>query len=275
MEIIQRVPLGNLSREFNRRDFDNGESAFYRKLIIDIKTGKRTFSKPLYFKGTPLSMMPNAHPSSMKTQQQLQSQLTPVDASGNTAVERIPWIWYHAQTYTSASTTQLIFFQTTGAIATTNMQQAGVIPSPQYYDVYHIGFYWQMPVSNVAVVASNTPAGAANDLIALVNSVATFTIAQKEYYKAHMWLLPPGAGIRSIIAIAGTYSSVDGDQQQQATLGIPDLRNRSSFWGDITIPHQQNFALQVDWASAVTIGGGGGNPVVVAYLDGYLYRRAL
>lgn len=246
---------------------------FYRKVIINMKTGAVLASQPFKHYGPIGSLMPNQHPHGIKTNAQLNSGVN-VILTPDAAVERIPWIWYHAQTYTSASTTQLIFFNATGGIQTTNMQAASQIPSPMFYDLYHIGIYYQIPVSNVVFSTSaGTALGAANDSVLISNAIATLTYAQKTYYQGHLWTLPPGTGVNSNVALAGTFSATNGSLIQVGQIGMPDLRNRYSFFGDITIAHNQNFQLQMDWASAVTLNNG--NTTIVAYLDGYLYRRAL
>lgn len=213
--------------------------------------------------------MPNGRPKDLKSFDQLRQSISPILGDN----ERIPWTWYHRQSYTSGTTTQMIFFQATGGITTTNMQAAGQIPAPMFFTVYHIGVYFDLPVSNAAVVASNTGAGALNDTVNLLDGVLSFKIAQKSYFESLIWELPPGAGAYGNLAISATYTATDGDQQQNATNGVPDLRNRYMFWGDIIIPHNQNFAVQLDWASAVTLNNG--NTDIIVYLDGFLHRRIL
>lgn len=245
----------------------------YQKVVLDIKTGRTKLSKPFMYDGPIGALMPNAHPASVKSPGQLSSQLAPVTSDGSAAVERIPWSYYHGQTYTSGTTTQLIFFQTTGAITTTNMQAAGQIPAPMYFDLYHIGIYFQIGVTTTALSTTLLATGGLNDVALLSNGVATFSLAQKTYWQSFIWQLPPGFGATGVMTASATYSATAGDSLQQGTLGVPDVRSRQSFWGDITLPHNQNFSLQLDWASAVTLKNG--NSTIIPYLEGYLYRRAL
>lgn len=86
-------------------------------------------------------------------------------------------------------------------------------------------------------------------------------------------MLPCGGGPEGTLAIAGTFAAPNQVQQQYANNGIPDLRNRYSFWGDITLPHNQNFLWRLTWSAALTLAAGNTN--VRVWMDGYLYRRVL
>lgn len=186
----------------------------------------------------------------MKNWEALKASVTPfIPGEG----ERIPWTWYHRQTYTDNVTTQLTFFNATGVLTTTNMQAAGQIPAPMYFDIYHIGIFFDV----------YTGAAVYTDLGGLIDSIATLQIAQKIYYQGPAWLLPPGGGVDGQTAIA---------TDQTARNGVADIRNRAEFWGDITIPHNQNFSVVMDWAAAVNTAA---NIDIIVYLDGYLYRRVL
>ena len=216
--------------------------------------------------------MPQARPKPVLSWGQLKKSITPMVAGEG---ERIPYTWYHRVNYVSGTTTQLTFFNATGVITTTNMEAAGQIPAPMYFQIHHIGIYFDLPVSILAVATGDaTPAlGAMNDSINLSDGVWRIEIAQKSYHKSFIWLAPPGGGPNGQLTNTGTFTATDGDQMQQATQGVPDLRNRNCFWGDITIPHNQNFSVVLDWAAAVTLNAG--NTDIIAYLDGYLYRRVL
>lgn len=194
--------------------------------------------------------MANQRPKAMKNWEALKASITPfIPGEG----ERIPWTWYHRQTYTDNVTTQLTFFNATGVLTTTNMQAAGQIPSPMYFDIYHLGIWFKVAESATGYI----------DTSLLLDSFATLSIAQKVYYQGPSWLLPPGGGNGGQTAIATNSTGSNG---------VPDIRNRASFWGDVTIPHNQNFSLVMDWAAAVNLAG---NVDIIVFLDGYLYRRVL
>jgi hypothetical protein len=186
----------------------------------------------------------------MKTWSQLQQGITPmVPGEG----ERIPWVWYHRQAYVDNTTTTLTFFNAVGVPTTTNMQAAGQIPAPMYYDIFHLGVWFDL----------GTGAAVYTDLAGLIDSVVTLNIAQKDYFQSPTWMLPPGGGTDGQTAIA---------TDQTTSNGWRSLQNRYNFWGDITIPHNQNFFVRMDWAAAVNIAA---NTDIIVALDGYLYRRVL
>lgn len=217
--------------------------------------------------------MANMRTKTVKTWAQLRQSIAPMLPG---EPERIPWTWFDSATYTSGTTTQLDFFQTIQTDRVLgNMQAAGQIPAPMYFDLHHLGIYFDLGPSGIAVAATiaSPITGALNDVVNLIEGSVSFQIAQKDYWTGKVGMCPPGYGPKGDLAIAGTYTATDGDQIQQGTNGIPDLRNRNNFWGDLTIPHNQNFLVRLNWTSAVTLQAG--NTTIVVYLDGFLYRRVL
>lgn len=238
---------------------------------LDMRTGRTIFQKPFLYRGPKASLMPNVEAGVVDSFEDLQRSITPqIPGQG----ERIPYQWYHRQTYTSGTTTQLTFFNATGVITTTNMQLAGAFPSPIYYKLYSIMVYFDFDVSTLNAAGVLTiQGGALNDIVNLSDGVLTFNIAQKDYWQSFIWANPAGAGASGQMSSAGTFTAEDYNVFQQGTLGVPDIRNRNCFWGDITIPHTQNFFARMDWAAAVTLTNG--NTDIITALDGYLYRRVL
>jgi len=215
--------------------------------------------------------MPNQRPKAMKSFAELQRSVTPM--LGNEG-ERVPWTWFHRLLYTSGTTTALTFFNATGVPTTTNMEAAGQIPAPMYYDIYHIGIYFDLPASAVNAAGTLTVnTGALTDITNLSDGIARLTVAQKLQFFSPIWQLPSGCGASGALAAAGTHTAEDYNIFQQGTLGVPDLRSRYNFWGDLTIPHNQSFVLNLDWVAAVTLQSG--NADIIAIMDGYLYRRVL
>jgi hypothetical protein len=124
--------------------------------------------------------MPNVRLLHFKTKEELAQSITPLFASQG---EVIPWVWFDTATYTSATTTQLDFFQTVPTDRTTgNMQAAGQIPAPMYFDVYHLSTYLNIAPTALAIAATLTPlTGALQDCHNLVIGAVTFQIAQNLY----------------------------------------------------------------------------------------------
>lgn len=251
---------------------------FFNEVVIDVKSGKILRRIRAKHGNGPLGqniahLMPSVRPPKMKTWDDLARGVTPL-VPGNVAGERVPWTWYHRRTYTSGTTTTLTFFDTTGVPTTTNMEAQGQIPAPMYFDIFHLGIYYDLPVSTLNAAGTLTvQGGALNDVVNISDGIATLSIAQKLYHRTFQWLCPPGGGPLGQLSSAGTFTAEDYNVFQQGTNGSPDLRNRNCFWGDITIPHNQNFSVVLDWAAAVTLNNG--NTDIIVYLDGYLYRRVL
>lgn len=222
--------------------------------------------------------MPMVRLLHFKTKEELAASITPLFASQG---EVIPWIWYDtpgtvaAPSYTSALTTQLDFFQTVQPDKVRgNMQAQGQIPAPMYFDLYHLSMYIATPPSALALAATLTPlTGALQDVFGLVAGSVSFVIAQKAYFESKIFMCPAGAGLNPMVATYGTVAAPLAQAVQYAQNGMPDPRARNNFWGGLSIPHNQNFLVRLNWSTALTLGAG--NTDLTCYLDGYLYRRVL
>jgi hypothetical protein len=216
--------------------------------------------------------MPNVRLLHFKTKEELAQSITPLFASQG---EVIPWVWFDTNTYTSGTTTQMDNFQTVPTDRTLgNMQAAGQIPAPMYYDVYHLSTYLNVAPSALAIAATLTPlTGALQDVHNLVIGAITFSIAQKTYFEGKIYMAPAGGGVNPFVAAFGTLTAPQAQAVTFGQNGVPDPRARNNFWGGITIPHNQNFLVRYNWSAALTLAGG--NTAITTYLDGYLYRRVL
>jgi hypothetical protein len=216
--------------------------------------------------------MPNLKPKRIKTYEELKRGITPMLPG---QPEMIPWVWYDKQTFTSGTTTELEFFTVVQSNkANGNMEAAGQIPAPMFFDLYHLGVAFQLGTLDVAIPAAGTVAGAVNDLVNLCyRGIVELQIAQKVYYRAPIFMCPAGGGVYARIAATGTYTATDGDYFTVANNGVPDVRNKNNFFGMITIPHNQSFFVKLIWDSALTLQAS--QIAVVVFLEGYLYRRVL
>ncbi len=216
--------------------------------------------------------MPNVRLLHFKTREELAQSITPLFASQG---EVIPWIWFDSNTYTSGTTTQMDSFQTVPTDRTLgNMQAAGQIPAPMYFDLYHLSIYLNVAPTALAIAATLTPlTGAVQDVHNLIIGAVTFSIAQKVYFEAKVYMCPAGAGSNPAVAAYGTLTAPAGQSVQTAQNGFPDPRARNNFWGGITVPHNQNLLVRKNWSAALTLAGG--NTAITDHLDGYLYRRVL
>lgn len=215
--------------------------------------------------------MPLQHSNKVKTLQELAVSITPMIPG---QLERIPWTWFDTQTYTSGTTVSLDFFQTVNNDKNlSNMTAAGQIPAPQFFDLYQCSVAYLTPASIAAAGAIATSVGAINDVRSLSNGAAVFSVADKQYWQGPQFALPCGGGPAGVASLSGTYTAGQGQVIQHANNGNADLRNRYSFWGDITLPHNQNFLWRLTWTAPITLALG--NTSVRVWMDGYLYRRVL
>lgn len=220
--------------------------------------------------------MPNQHPKGPgKTIQELTAGITPMLPG---QPERIPWTWFDTQVYVSGTTVRLDFFQNVNADKTlSNMVAAGQIPSPQFYDLYHASIAYLVPFSaTIPIVTAPALTGALNDVDRLSQGSAVFSVANKDYWQGAQLSLPCGGGpdARLAFAATGTEATAFSSTAQYATNGNPDLRNRYNFWGDITLPANQNFIWTLLWSAALTFAPATNRSIKV-WMDGYLYRRVL
>ena len=220
--------------------------------------------------------MPNQHPKGPgKTIQELTAGITPMLPG---QPERIPWTWFDTQTYVSGTTTVLDFFQSVNADKNlSNMVAAGQIPSPQFFDLYHCCIAYLIPFSaTVPIVTAPALTGALNDVDRLSQGAALFAVANKDYWQGPQFALPCGGGPSAQLSgyATGTEATAFTGTAQFANNGNPDLRNRYNFWGDITLPANQNFIWRLTWTAGLTFAPST-NRAIKVWMDGYLYRRVL
>lgn len=189
--------------------------------------------------------------------------------------ERIAWTWYDTQLYTSGTTTVLQFFQQINVDKNqSNMVAAGQIPSPQFFDLYHCSIAYLVPFSVIAAADPIVVSGALNDVDRLCQGGVSFNLANKDYWQGSQFMLPAGGGANAFFSLTSTEAAGEQAAMQFATNGNPDLRNRYNFWGDITIPANQNFVWNLTWTAALTFAPAT-NRYIRTWMDGYLYRRVL
>jgi len=219
--------------------------------------------------------MPQQHPKGVKTIQDLTAGITPMLPG---QPERIPWTWFDTQIYVSGTTVTLDFFQAVAADKNrSNMVAAGQIPAPQFFDLYHCSIAYLVPLTAVVPTVTGPPlTGAILDVDRLSQGAATFSVADKQYWQGSQLMLPCGGGPHVALAYGatGTEATAFSGTAQYATNGIPDLRNRYNFWGDITLPANQNFLWRLTWTAGLTFAPSTNRDIRV-WMDGYLYRRVL
>jgi hypothetical protein len=180
------------------------------------------------------------------------------------ALEVIQDTLYDTKTYTSATTTSLVFFAESIAnvnLDITNLQQPSMLPSPESFLVQCIRFYVKWTANLSATVAASI----AGDINQLVNtSVLTLKFGNKTYGPWPTWMLSAGGGpdIRWTSSGAATIMMFN-----YAQLGGPLW----SIFPNLMISPLQSFQATLSWPSgAVTLGGG--NPAIELVYEGQRAR---
>lgn len=179
------------------------------------------------------------------------------------ALEVIQDCLYDTLTYTSATTTELIFFAESIATVTrdvTNMTVAGMLPNPESFLIQAPRLFFKWVPTSAATMAASV----INDLSLLVNTgIVTFKFGNKTYGPMPLWLLSAGSFPNNVIAAADTTKDIVSYGQ----LGGPLF----SFFPNIMISPLQAFSASMTWpAGAVTLGAG--NPKISLLFDGQRAR---
>lgn len=196
-----------------------------------------------------------------KTFQQLREIANPSQPGQS---EATPWVLFDSQTYTSAATTVLNFFQTQQNDRTlSNLLQGGALTDPQWFEIYNLAF----DVLNDATTgASETGIGDDIQKLMLVGRpIFTLAISDKNYGPFPLSYLHTSGGF--VGNLTGTTAA--GGSTQIGNNSIPD--GGWNWRGSIIIPPKVGFSVQVQWAAAQTLAGG--NPVLRFSMAGCLHRR--
>lgn len=179
--------------------------------------------------------------------------------------EAIPYIIFDTQTYTDNSTTQLTFFQTVQTDKTLgNLDQAGTLPSPNFFEIegIHLDF---LNVNG----AGATPVGPLNDILLLQNTgrgTLIFSISGKEYLRMPITAAHPLGG--AVGTIAGTTTA---NTMEQYALGGP-VDGGFYVGKSLILQPSQSFSAQIQWAAAQNLTG---NVSLRLSLSGVMHRRVL
>jgi len=186
-------------------------------------------------------------------------------------LEIVPHIIYDTATYVTAATVDLPFFQTNRATADlTNIQQPGLLPSPQSFLIQNISVGFKIQPMTSAQTATNTiQLGIYNDLVLLINTgIFRMVIGEKRYGPWPLARLPLSTFVKGVLVNAGAtaanltsgYANTDGPLYAL----MPNL----------LISPLQQFSVNLQWpAGAVTLTTSGVVPMVLTVmLDGQLSR---
>ena len=181
------------------------------------------------------------------------------------ALEVVQDVLYDTLTYTSATTTELIFFaQSLASVKRdiTNMAQPGMLPNPESFLVVAPRIMVKWAPTFATTVAAST----VSDLALLFNTaILTFTFGRKQYGPFPGWMFSAGGGPDIRWSAAGAEAT--NKYFTYGQLGGPVF----TFFPHLMISPLQNFSLSMSWPSgAVTLGAG--NPAISVVYDGQRAR---
>jgi hypothetical protein len=181
-------------------------------------------------------------------------------------------IWHQlfdTQTFTSAATVSLTFFQTANADKTlSNIDQGGTLPRFSSLQIHDVTADY-LALAPVSTLAGATTVGVLNDLALLVLGSAqrptwTLTISQKAYGPYSLTVLHGTGGP------AGFGWGGNGANFQQYARNEPS--SGWNYFGRVIIPEQVSFSLTILWAATATLTG---DTRIRASLFGVFNRRVL
>lgn len=195
--------------------------------------------------------------------QLLAGKTRPADAS---LPEALPYVLYDTQTYPSAGIAHLDFFQAVQSDKTlSNIEQAGTLPAPQFFDIWSIKLDI---LSTPSATTADTAAGVGNDaelILKAARATFTLTIASKTLgpmpatYLGSSGLIRIGFDTGRAAAAGAIIQQVQGIDNG----GFP-------IQGAITLPPTQRFAIGMDFVAATAVST---NTPLRVSLHGVLYRK--
>lgn len=203
-------------------------------------------------------------PFAARTRQQVEAMATPPSGA---AAESIWHQLYDSQTFTSASSTKLVFYQTANSDKTlSNIDQGGTLPRFQTLQIHNI---CMDILSTIPVSTSATLTGVLNDLALLTIGLAqrptwTLTLSAKAYGPYSLTTLhgtggPDGFGFSSDGAEIIQYARMDNSPGW-------------NYYGRVIIPEQVSFDMTVNYAATATLTE---DKLFRSSLFGVLTRRVL
>ena len=184
--------------------------------------------------------------------------------------EAVPWMLNDTETYTSTATVELRFFATTkNSRQLSNMETAGQLPTPQFFEAYYQGLDLLVPPSTTAALDSW------GDVWALVFGTGTaaqggpswtLLMSGKQYGPFPLSTLHGTSGPHG----NGYGSTVAGGFIEYGQNSVPD---GGWCWnGSLMIPPTVGFNIVCQWPAAVTLTA---NTALRMNLLGTLHRRIL
>lgn len=186
----------------------------------------------------------------------------------NLGLEVVPAVLYDTLTYTSATTTELRFFQQVNVnLDISNMTNSGMLSNPEAFLIQNISIFSRHnPWTQAATASATIQTGQFNDLVLLANTgIATLKIGNKIYGPWPLWRLPSATFVKGNIATGGATAANLVEQYGQIDGPLYSL------FPNLMISPLQKFIFTLSWPSgAVTLTAG--NPPLEVLFDGQLAR---
>lgn len=192
----------------------------------------------------------------------------------------IPYIFYDTALYTSATTTELFFFNQARAanvnFTTTNFYMNGIFPMKETFLITAIGIgYSEVVAATIggiitvdATAACASIAGITSDMQNLMwNGVATFNFNHKDYGPLPLMAIPQGNGVTGMIDIA-SKTAVTSQTFNIASNGVPCVDDL--FMTRYLVQGNETFWVRLAWIGAQTTMA---NVNIRVYLHGYWFRQ--
>jgi len=199
------------------------------------------------------------------TRAQLEALANPAAAN---QPEAIPHVFFDTMAYTSTVTTVLTYFQVVQVDKTLgNIESAGQLPDPQYFQIFNVGF----DILNDLTTTSGGILGAADTvqkLMIMGRPICTLTIAGKKYIdQVPLSFMHQSGGVTGFMA--GTWTA-----EENITWGLNSIPDGGyCVNGAIIIPPKQAFDFTLRWAAAQVV-----TPTPInlrLWMAGVWFRRVL
>jgi hypothetical protein len=184
--------------------------------------------------------------------------------------ESLPWILYDTKTYTSGSTTKLTFFdQVSTDKSISNMEAAGSLPDPQFFEIFGYCLDILQPIGTATTLTASALDNV-NKLVLQGRGIWTFNLSNKRYGPFPITALHALGGPTGFLALAGTFAAPNRETVDYANNGIFD----GGWWvdGSIVIPPKVGFDITLEWPSPLTLTG---TVQLRVSMVGVLHRRVL
>jgi hypothetical protein len=191
-----------------------------------------------------------------------------------TGMELIGWSFFHTQTYTSAATLNLNWFNVAATSITNGNMKSNTLPAGHHFLIQAIRFCPLLDTRETIVGAPAAGAidGAIEDMKELVyDGVAELFINEKPYGAWPLHQLPAGSGVTGLLQVPGFFITTDKTAQYSyAVNGLADPRAVYTLAVPIPVPPLTLLRFTATWDAAKTLSVG--NSPIQVILDGQLLR---